>query len=132
MKNGIIYNNLTGKIHSLVTAANPKSLAIQEVPNDHSMLKGAATFDQYVDIDNLVVMDKTEILAVWDKTFILSDNSDVAVLSSLPIPCVITIDGRGHDVLDGTLELSVDTQGDYHVYVDHPHYILKNWIINAN
>lgn len=58
-------------------------------------------------------------LTGFDKTAILADGADTAILSGLPNPCTILINGQEHIVTGGTLELDADYPGTYRVEIRH-------------
>lgn len=78
------------------------------------------------------VTDRQALGASWDKTSIVADGSDEAVLSGLPVPCEVTVDGTPVTVEDGTFEFSAGTPGAYVIRVDEPAYLVEEWTVNAD
>lgn len=60
-----------------------------------------------------------------------ADGESEIVLSTLPIPCKLIINGDIVIVDDGSLEFSSSVQGPFRVSCDHPHYYYKDWLIHA-
>lgn len=61
-------------------------------------------------------------LAGFDKTTIAADGVDEAVLSGIPDPCTVLIDGQPHEITGNELRISSTTTASYRVAIDHwPH-----------
>ena len=60
-----------------------------------------------------------------------ADGTAEIVLSTLPIPCTVYVDGAAVVVEDGSLEFSTEAIGEYKIRVNEAAYLEKEWIINA-
>jgi len=76
-------------------------------------------------IQNGRVTKRPNMVAQLDKSAIIADGVDVAVISNLPIPTTVTISGPGFltmEVTDTTAEITADIPGTYTVRcVAFPH-----------
>lgn len=59
------------------------------------------------------------LAAVLSTTTIRADDRDAAVLSGLPVPCTVTIDGVAHEVTDGELAIRSPMPATYEIAIDH-------------
>jgi hypothetical protein len=57
------------------------------------------------------------------KATIRADDRDAALLSGLPTPCVVTIDGVPHEVTDGELWIRSPMPATYEIRIDHWPYL---------
>ena len=74
---------------------------------------------------------KHELTASWSADSVTANGTAEIVLSPLPIPCTVYLDGDVVVVEDGSLEFSTEAVGFYRVMVDEPAYFQKEWVINA-
>jgi hypothetical protein len=74
---------------------------------------------------------KTALAASWSADSVTANGTAEIVLSQLPIPCTVYLDGDVVVVEDGSLEFSTEAVGFYKVMVDEPAYLQKEWVINA-
>ena len=65
------------------------------------------------------------------KTEILADGDDAAMLSGLPQPCQIEINGAFYDVPDGEISIVTRTPMDYHIRFDHLPYAVWTATVRA-
>lgn len=86
----------------------------------------------YIDTASNQLRTKTDLGASWNKTTILADGTDEAVLSNLPIPCQVYLDYTPYEVTDGSFEFTTTDVGFYRVEVDHPAYFKQVWEIEAS
>ena len=77
------------------------------------------------------VTEKTELSATWSAETVAADGTAEIVLSTLPIPCTVYVDGAAVVVEDGSLEFSTEAIGEYKIQVNEAAYLEKEWIINA-
>ena len=77
------------------------------------------------------ITEKAEISATWNAETVAADGTAEIILSTLPTPCIVYIDGEAVSVEDGSLEFSTSAVGHYHIRVDEPAFLEKEWIINA-
>tara|TARA_R110002012_G_scaffold292732_2_gene488011 strand:- start:864 stop:1268 length:405 start_codon:yes stop_codon:yes gene_type:complete len=129
MKHYIAYDS-EGRIHRSGICA--KSDLKLQAGTDLSVL----VVDDRVDDSKFYVVDgaiveKGTIVATLDKETIYADGVDEAVLSPLPVPVTVWIDGEDVLVEDGSFELSVNTVGPYHIVVDDVRYPRMVWSVNA-
>lgn len=78
-----------------------------------------------------VIMQQDPLGATWSKRQITADGVDEAVLSPLPDPCPVEIDGTLYQVIGGSLEVSANEPGSYVVMVKHPAHVRETWTIEA-
>ena len=78
-----------------------------------------------------VQKQKTELSATWSAETVAADGTAEIVLSTLPIPCPVYVDGAAVVVEDGSLEFSTEAIGKYRIYINEVAYLEKEWIINA-
>ena len=78
-----------------------------------------------------VQKQKTELSATWSAETVAADGTAEIVLSTLPIPCTVYVDGAAVVVEDGSLEFSTEAIGKYRIYINEVAYLEKEWIINA-
>lgn len=74
---------------------------------------------------------KQELTASWSALSVEADGTSEIVLSPLPIPCTVYLDGNVVVVEDGSLEFSTEAVGFYKVMINEPAYLQKEWTINA-
>lgn len=86
----------------------------------------------YIDTESNQLKSKTDLGASWNKTTILADGTDEAVLSNLPIPCQVYLDYIPYEITDGSFEFSTTDAGFYTVEIDHPAYFKQVWEIEAS
>ena len=77
------------------------------------------------------VTEKTELSATWSAETVAADGTAEIVLSTLPIPCTVYVDGAAVVVEDGSLEFSTEAIGEYKIRVNEAAYLEKEWTINA-
>ncbi|MBB4000978.1 hypothetical protein [Aurantimonas endophytica] len=73
------------------------------------------------DLEPLV--PRPAITATVSKAAILADGADKAVISGLPKPCVVRVDGQSVERKGGTLTLTADVPGTYRIEVDQWPYL---------
>ena len=78
-----------------------------------------------------VIAERTALSASWDSTTVVADGASEIVLSGLPVPCSVYIDGNAVLVEDGSLEFSADAPGDYNVRVDEVAHLEQEWTVSA-
>ena len=76
------------------------------------------------------VVAREALTATWNSETVTTDGSEI-VLSGLPTPCTVYIDGEAVVVDDGSLEFSAGTAGEYNVRVNEAAYLEKEWTIDA-
>lgn len=90
---------------------------------------GTSAEIQYVSEGEVVA--RAALTATWDAETVTADGSAEIVLSTLPIPCTVYIDGEAVTVEDGSLEFSTEAIGEYIIRVNEVAYLEKEWTINA-
>jgi hypothetical protein len=73
---------------------------------------------------------RAALTATWNAETVSADGSEI-VLSGLPIPCTVFVDGGAVIVEDGSLEFSADAPGEYNFRVNEVEYLEQEWTINA-
>jgi hypothetical protein len=130
----LVYDNATGRIESVGYAtdiqaqAEPGQTAIniaqangeaRDLVNNHYIENGQITKKVRADL-------------VWSKMTIDADGVDEAVLSGLPQPTTIMVDGVSTEVTDGSLELSVTSPGEYLVvWFGTAKYFPEEWTVEG-
>ena len=71
------------------------------------------------------------ITATLNKTHIFDNGTDTAIISTLPIPCTITVNSDTYEVTDGVFEFTVDTPGTYIIKATCFPYQPKSWEVIA-
>ena len=107
-----------------------------DLPLQESAELSVLSVDDQVDDSKYYVVDgevveKGTLTATLDKTVIDADGIDEAVLSPLPAPIEVQLDGQTIVVEDGSFELSTDYAGPYHIVIDDPRYVREVWYVNA-
>jgi len=83
-------------------------------------------------VDSGSLANRSELTATWDATTVVADGVTEIVLSGLPIPCSVVVDGDQTIVVeDGSLEFSADAIGTYAIVVDEVAYTRQEWVVNA-
>ena len=87
----------------------------------------------YVELvdDEWVQKQKSEISATWSAETVAADGTAEIVLSTLPVPCTVYVDGTAVVVEDGSLEFSTEAIGKYRIRIREAAYLEKEWTINA-
>lgn len=87
--------------------------------------------NSYVDISTIEVKERMPLNAILNKTSILADDVDEIILSNLPIPCDVYLDGQIVEITDGSFEFSTPDVGYYKLKIDHVAYLKEEWEIEA-
>jgi hypothetical protein len=77
------------------------------------------------------IHEKTEMQATIDKTEILSDGTDEATISNLPIPCTLSVNGDMYQVEDGEFSLSTEIPGTYEIVCSSVINLTKTFSVEA-
>lgn len=75
------------------------------------------------------VVARQALVATFDKLAILDDGVDEAVLSGLPMPCTVYVDGVANVIADGSMEFSATSPGEYVIRVDEVAFAPQEWRI---
>jgi hypothetical protein len=123
----------TGRIRKTGTCAEA-NVELQAEPgiSAKSVTVPCGDMTHYVDTGTEAVTEKGSLAAGWNKQVITADGVDEAVLSGLPEPCTVYVDGVPEEVLDGSLEFSVEDPGYYRIVVNEVMYLRQEWIIDAS
>ena len=78
------------------------------------------------------VEEKTLLDVSWDTTTITADGVDEAILTTLPNPCTVYVDGDPVVVTDGSFEFAANNPGVYRVSVEESAYLWQEWDIEAS
>jgi hypothetical protein len=82
-------------------------------------------------VSNGQITERTELSSSWNAETVAADGTTEIVLSDLPVPCTVYVNGDEVTVDDGSLEFSTSDSGFYHVAIDEPAYLGQEWVINA-
>jgi hypothetical protein len=82
-------------------------------------------------VENGSLVPRATLNATWSKTTITANGTDTAVLSGLPDPCTVMIDGEAHEITGGSLEFAASSPGVYRISIDEVQYLPEQWEITA-
>jgi hypothetical protein len=82
-------------------------------------------------VENGSLVPRATLNATWSKTTIAANGTDAAVLSGLPDPCTVMIDGEPHEITGGSLEFAASSPGVYRISIDEVQYLPEQWEITA-
>jgi len=85
----------------------------------------------YFNIATEEITPRPIITASINKTILSANVIDSIEISTLPIPCTITIDSETYEVTDGVFEFTVDTPGTYIIKATCFPYQPKEWEVTA-
>lgn len=127
-----IFDKVSGRV--LGQKRIPKSwIEHNYAPTTQDYVEGEASSEtMYVNPDTKEVVVQAALSAVWDTLEIAANGTDTATLSDLPMPCTVFIDGSPTEVIDGSLEFSATSPGNYHIMIDEVQYLKEEWVINVN
>lgn len=127
-----IYDTATGRILRTYRSSKLGFIDLQVIAAGEASFEGDHTQEEnYIDIAGPIVASRLPLVASWDKDTITAGGVDEAVLSGLPAPCDVYVDGVVYNVLDGSLELTALSSGIFHVIVDEVEFLREEWFINA-
>lgn len=129
MPSFVAYEEATGKILKSGFVSQPQDLPLQTdgeagvaVLEVDSEEYPAGVNDKFFMVDvsetTLEIIPRPDL--AFDKLTIIADGVDEAVLSDLPDPCMVVINGQTHEVTGGSLELSADVPATYVVEIRNP------------
>lgn len=128
-----VHWNADGRIEAILhyqPGAPVAALSAQYGGRIMPMPPGTAPETHYV--KDGAIAPRRPLGASWSREEVVADGVDEAVLSPLPIPCTVHVDGRPVDVDDGSFELACSEAGEYHVAVDEPGWLMQEWTITAS
>jgi hypothetical protein len=129
----IIYNKYTGIINS-TGSCPPKDYNSQPLTGYDEIMEGVAK--DSTEIVNLItkeVIGKSILPCTISKTSLLADGVDSIVISNLPNPCHVLLEGEGeYTTSDGVLEFTMEMSGEYRVICHSPLYLDVEYNINAS
>jgi len=128
--NYMCYNATTGKIFSSGQCVE-SDLSLQAKEGLTVIKTDTLVNDARYYVSDGTITEKAEISATWSAETVTADGSSEIVLSTLPTPCIVYIDGEAVSVEDGSLEFSTSAVGYYHIRIDEPAFLEKEWVINA-
>jgi len=104
--------------------------ALDSTPDGCFFLVGAASSSCEYISDNTIT-PRPIITASISSTILSANAIDSIEISTLPIPCTITIDSETYEVTDGVFEFTVDTPGTYIIKAECFPYQPKEWEVTA-
>lgn len=129
----LLFYDSDGRIYSRAKYVPP--LTADEISTRHlgeNYVTGTTTQRQETHwVDGGVLTARAALSVSWNKTTIDADGVDEAILSGLPQPCSVWVEGVEHVITDGSAEITADVAADYSVVVDEPGYLAQSWIITA-
>jgi hypothetical protein len=130
--NLIIYDTITGHINRISSC--PASMASTQAQTGETAIEGTADdATQIIDVLTETVIDKSILPSSINKVSILADGIDQIIISNLPNPTFISIEGEGRWIVsDGLFEFTVDTPGEYEFTCQSPLYLEVGYTINAS
>lgn len=120
-----VFEMSTGQIRWVIENAPSLDSARTGIPPDWGVLATPELIDpnaHFVDVgwpDLPVVLPKRTFAET------LSVDGQVATLSSLPIPCTVTVDRDRYAVADGEIEIEFALPGKYRLRLEAMHYLTK-------
>ena len=123
-----IYDN-TGRILRTVVCS-PTQYQYQAQTGE-SMVAGEGGNATHYISDGVITL-KTVNTASIDKTDILANGEDTAIISNLFNPSIVLIQGQEEIVTDGQVEITLDSKRSISVICRSVPHLDKEFIINAN
>lgn len=103
-------------------------IVFADIPENHTMVYDL--LEEYsVVIQRAVPLPTSG--ASFDKLQITADGVDVAILSPLPIPSTVIVNGAQQEIIDGSLEVVSILDGTYNIIFSTPGYATQEWTIEA-
>jgi len=112
--NIIIYNEATGRVFQ--NAATLEDNVEAYLSEGQKFILGEANSDTHYVVDNGLAI-RPIMPCLINKTSIIANNIDAAIISNLPNPSTVYVDGQTLIVEDGTLSIKVGTIKKYPVRV---------------
>ena len=129
--NFVIYNRTNGKIERAGSCPDGMEHLQVFLPTDE-IIAGEADINNHYIVGG-VLTTRPANPATIDKTEIIANGRDVAVISNLPNPSEVLIIPIGrYTVTDGSIEFSTDTAGDYKITISSFPYLDKEFTVHAN
>lgn len=133
----VIYNNdqhpdprIRGEIE--LVYEGDEAMAQQCVRSNQTLIEAVADpQNDYVDVATETVMAKQALALALDKDTIVADGIDQAVLSGLPVPFDVEVNGAIVTVSDGTLEISTTDAGVHRICVGSAAYHQQRFKVYA-
>lgn len=116
----VIYNP-SGKIIKQVSC--PDDMIVLQLSTDESYIEGKANDELEYILNDKVESKKTMGL-------ILTGGPEF-VLSNLPVPSTVSIDGQVFSVPDGILEFTIDQVGTYDIVCEAVNYLTKKFTVTV-
>jgi len=128
-----IYETLTGEIAGFMTC--PESTYDAQVlllPVGKAYLKDVDYQDKDTHyVSGSTIISRPIITATISSTTLSANAIDSIEISTLPIPCTITVNSETYEVTDGVFEFTVDTPGTYIIKATCFPYQPKEWEVTA-
>jgi len=136
MINYIAYNaegriTIAGNFHPDVLATVTEQLESDGLTIITESAGGLSPINHWYDEAAGEGKEKTPLSLSINKPVIIADNSDVATVSGLPIPCTVHHDNTQYLVTDGSFEFTADQPGAYLFQIDEPMYLREEFTIDA-
>jgi len=115
----IRYVKNTGEIVSIIKSPNSDALELYK-----TVTMGAIVSDQEITfpcayfVNNGEVAIRPPIPSTISALTLSADSIDSIIISSLPNPCSVTVDGTTYEVTDGSFEFSTTMPGAYSIVVE--------------
>jgi hypothetical protein len=122
------YSIATGRVSSVHERSDG---SLPDVGDGNALIEAEGSEPQMFFVVDGEVHERAQISASWSKTEIAADGVDTAVLSALPNPCTVNIDGETHVILGGALEFTALAPGVYRIFIDEVAYRPRFWEITA-
>lgn len=133
-KNMTFFNDVSGEIEGHIIALEEMIEFWWIDHPDLGLIDGRwDTITHYVDVSSEmpIVRLRPEIIAGPSMLIMAADRDHSIVISGLPIPCTVTVDGNAYTIDDGEFEFTTDTTGTYKISVEAFPYIPTSWEVTA-
>lgn len=118
------YNIKTGQFYCIVQC--PDELVLAQVPDGLGYVEGDFSGEtHWFDLNLKSGVERPSMPCSVGIPAVVANGLDVATITNLPTPCIITVGGQSFEVDDGTVELTFDEPGVHTItlsawpYVDH-------------
>lgn len=124
-----IYDAITGRILRTVVCSDTQYQ--YQVKTGESMVAGEGGNATHYVLEGTIT-SKIVNTASIDKTDILANGEDKAIISSLFNPSVVLIQGQEEIIIDGQVEITLDSKRSISAICRAVPYLDKEFIINAS
>lgn len=130
-----VYDNTTGMLLGLLCC--PDHLLDtneSQLPVWQSLTRYSGNFDgsyYYYHFETNMILPRPKNPAVISSLTLNPDGLDVVVISGLPVPCTLTVEGSSYEVTDSEFEFTADMPGAYKITAEAFPYLPLEWEVTA-